>query len=378
MMSFFKRLFLYTPFMLIVGIALGVALVALAAYRAYVGGQASEAYSIYTAAGACFALAAFLERIRYVQAKRPPIMPQQLARMVKRGYRLPVPDTAPAPRQVTLQDLQEVEGYARRMALLPWGQRASVPAEDAHALFDHTVAEVRRVRGNWEAFQESATTFLSLPDPWSRIGGAEITYRLSYLQWRAYAPQGLRFALGQINTVLQEYPLQPDALVMRVKLLAGSPARQWLLLAQESLNLLKYCAPKHPRIPDAEASLRIQQGDNVAALECLDRAIAVAPSEEERFVAYATKAAVLADLGQGDAKRLEQAAQAYDQVLAIDPRDPWTWHNKSVVLQQLGRYQEALECNTRALEIMDFGVAQDMRKAILRHLDEANAQQRQA
>ena len=106
--------------------------------------------------------------------------------------------------------------------------------------------------------------------------------------------------------------------------------------------------------------------------------IAVAPSEEERFVAYATKAAVLADLGQGDAERLEQAAQAYDQVLAIDPRDPWTWHNKSVVLQQLGRYREALECNIRALEIMDFGVAQDVRKAILRHLDEVNAQQRQA
>ena len=68
------------------------------------------------------------------------------------------------------------------------------------------------------------------------------------------------------------------------------------------------------------------------------------------------------DLGQGDVKLLEQAAQAYDQVLAIDPRDPWTWHNKSVVLQQLGRYQEALDCNTRALEIMDFGTAQDMRK----------------
>jgi hypothetical protein len=99
-MSVFKRLFLYTPFVLIVGVALGVALALLAAYRVYAGGQASEAYSIYTAVEACFALAAFLERIRYVQAKRPPIMPQQPARMVKHGYRLPVPDTAPAPRQI--------------------------------------------------------------------------------------------------------------------------------------------------------------------------------------------------------------------------------------------------------------------------------------
>jgi tetratricopeptide (TPR) repeat protein len=313
-----------------------------------------------------------IERARYLQAKRHPIMPQQLARMVKRGYRLPVPDTAPTPRQVTPQDLQEVEGSAQRMALLPWGQQASAPAEEAHALFDRTVAVVRHVRGNWDAFQEPATTFLSLPDPWSRIGGAEIVYRLSYLQWRVIAPQGLRFAFGQINTVLQEYPLQPDALIMRVKILAGSSARQWLL-AQESLDLLKYCAPKYPRLPDAEASLRIQQGANVAALECLERAVTVAPSEEERFVAYATEAAVLADLGQGDGKRLEQAAKAYDQVLVIDPRDTGTWHDKSIVLQQLARYQEALECNTRALQIMDFGVAQDMRKAILRHLDEAKA-----
>jgi tetratricopeptide (TPR) repeat protein len=171
--------------------------------------------------------------------------------------------------------------------------------------------------------------------------------------------------------------LQPDALVMRVKLLAGSPARQWLLLAQETLDLLKYCPPKHRHLPDAEASLRIQQGDFAAALQCLDRAIAVAPSEEEQFVAHATKAAVLAGLGQGDVKRLEQAAQAYGQVLAIDPRDPWTWHNKSVVLQQLGRYEEALECNTRALEIMDFSTAQDMRKYLLYAIEESRAQQQQ-
>ena len=68
--------------MLIVGVTLGTTLVLLAVYRIYSGGQASEAYSLYTAAGACFAFAAFLERARYVQARRPPIMPQQLARMV--------------------------------------------------------------------------------------------------------------------------------------------------------------------------------------------------------------------------------------------------------------------------------------------------------
>jgi hypothetical protein len=60
-------------------------------------------------------------------------------------------------------------------------------------------------------------------------------------------------------------------------------------------------------------------------------------------------------------------------------RSTTSYHDRSRTGAQgahtLGRYQEALDCNTHALEIMDCGTAQDMRKAILRHLDQAQQPQ---
>lgn len=41
------------------------------------------------------------------------------------------------------------------------------------------------------------------------------------------------------------------------------------------------------------------------------------------------------------------------------------WHNQSLMLYNLGRYAEALQCNDRALALMQFGVARDFRQKIL-------------
>jgi tetratricopeptide (TPR) repeat protein len=256
--------------------------------------------------------------------------------------------------------MSSVNFFTTKRRLLLFQQAPQVPETQAQDVFDRTVGLVRRVRGDWDAFQEPINTLLTLPDPWSRIGGAEVVLRLSYLEWQSFAPEGLRFALGQVNTVLREYSLQPDALVIRVKLLAGRPDREWLVLAGETLELLKYYAPQPPRLPDAEASLRLQQGDNTGALECLERTIAHPPDSDEAFAAQATRATVLMNMG-----RFDEALHAYDAVLTADPRDPWTWHNKSLLLIRLNRYQEALECNTRALEIMRFSNAESTRQHIL-------------
>ena len=53
----------------------------------------------------------------------------------------------------------------------------------------------------------------------------------------------------------------------------------------------------------------------------------------------------------------DEALAAYNQINQRYPADPWTWHNKSLLLMSGGRYAEALFCNQRALSIMDFDAA---------------------
>lgn len=60
----------------------------------------------------------------------------------------------------------------------------------------------------------------------------------------------------------------------------------------------------------------------------------------------------------GDAIRL------YRQIVKLNPQDPWAWHNLSFMYINLGRVEEADECNQRALSIMDFGAARQIESSI--------------
>jgi tetratricopeptide (TPR) repeat protein len=88
--------------------------------------------------------------------------------------------------------------------------------------------------------------------------------------------------------------------------------------------------------------------------------IANPPSPEEAFVAEANRASALENL-----KRYDEALDAYSRVLALDPNDAWVWHNKSILLMNLGRLDVALEANTHALSIMNFSNARTIRERIL-------------
>jgi tetratricopeptide (TPR) repeat protein len=46
-----------------------------------------------------------------------------------------------------------------------------------------------------------------------------------------------------------------------------------------------------------------------------------------------------------------EAIKYYDKVLAINPENAEAWHNKGHMLHKLGKYEEAIKCYERALEI---------------------------
>jgi serine/threonine protein kinase/Tfp pilus assembly protein PilF len=52
-----------------------------------------------------------------------------------------------------------------------------------------------------------------------------------------------------------------------------------------------------------------------------------------------------------DPRLLEEALQLYDQALAIEPQNHFTWNNKGVILKKLGRFDEAARACERAIDL---------------------------
>jgi tetratricopeptide (TPR) repeat protein len=300
---------------------------------------------------------------------------ERLQRRVKRGERagkervnelkasgqlLSIPGLPPLPTGLTPEDVTPVEAYADRMAKLPWGDHPQVSVADAPGVFNRTVAQVRSIRGDWSQLAEPIDLFVGLPRPWCYVGAAEIMHRLSYIRGTIFASVGLRQGLRFIARAQYTEPMQPDALVIRTKLLAASSSKNWLELADQTLARLREVAPEHPRLPDAEAALHLRRGEYEAALVCFDRLIANPPSMEEAFAAQANQASALESLN-----RYDEALDAYARALRLNPNDAWVWHNSSILLMKQGKLDEALQANTRALSIMDFSNARMIHERIL-------------
>ena len=52
-----------------------------------------------------------------------------------------------------------------------------------------------------------------------------------------------------------------------------------------------------------------------------------------------------------DAENYNDALSFFDQALSQDPTNPDLWNYKGIALRSLGRYDEALECYNKSLEI---------------------------
>ena len=49
--------------------------------------------------------------------------------------------------------------------------------------------------------------------------------------------------------------------------------------------------------------------------------------------------------------KFEEALGYFDQALLLDQTDPELWNHKGVALRSIGRYDEAIECFNKSLEI---------------------------
>lgn len=330
--------------------------------------SANEALSLLIGGILCLALGSvalvYTVRIssvhRGVHRGAEEIAQQRVKELQATGQLLAIPTLPAKVTGVSDEDARRVEQYARDMAAMSWGEYVRIIGPDVRPIFDRTVAQVRRVTGDWNMLDGPIATFAAMPKPFCYIGAAEIMFRLAFLRNRIWAPVGLRQGLRFLARAQYHEPFQPDLLVIRTKLLAGCAESRWLSLAEQTLAILKRVAPEHPRIPNAEQLICEQRGRIDDAIACIDRTLAHPPSREEEYIALSNKALLLQQI-----KRYDDSLALYGQLASLAPNDPWMWHNQSLMLYNLGRYAEALQCNDRALALMQFGVAQDFRQKIL-------------
>lgn len=288
----------------------------------------------------------------------------RVKQLLSGGKLLPIP---PLPKEpipgVSQEELMQVETTAKQLKEVPWGNHVEFPEAQARAVFESTLAEVNTFTGDWMMLRGPVRVFAGLPRPLCFVGAAEVMLRLSCIQGTTYAPfglrQGLRFAMhAQLHT-----PLQPDALIVQLKLLAACRVPYWQELATKTLGMLQQVAPTHPRLPLTQMFYHCMRGEYEQAVACADRAVRLATGPADAASLLSSKALLLMSLN-----RYDDAVTDFENALLLKADDPWIWHNTSIALAHLGRYHGALECSDRALSIMDFGAARIQREKIVQSL----------
>jgi tetratricopeptide (TPR) repeat protein len=271
--------------------------------------------------------------------------------------------TTAVPKGVNPDAVASVERYIQQVRDIFEKNKPTVNEYEAPALFRKTQQELHGITGRYDLILSGpAMTFASLPKPWRDVGAAEVMYRLSYVRGSLYVPAGLRQGLLYAFHAQFFEPLQPDALLVQLRLQSAYNIPSWREKTAKTMDILNRYAANNPLLPASEMIYRQRIGQYDRALECADLAVNGFLSPTESAAILDTKASILQSL-----KRNDEAVDAFKSALSYFP-NPWTWHNLSILLDKMGRYQEALDANSRALAMMNFGMAQQVRATILSHM----------
>ena len=208
------------------------------------------------------------------------------------GLLLPIPAMPPGPPPATPED-QHVRERILGMARLPWGAYPAVSQSEAYPVFNVTLARVIVAASDKPTLDDALGIFLQLPQPLCFVGAAEVLHSLSRRHDGQFVVAGLHQGLKFVARAQHDDPLQPDALVARVRLLADAGIESWLTLADQTLAILERACPEHPRLPLAAAAIYIRRREYAQALSCLDALIARPPTPPEREVATREKQRLL-------------------------------------------------------------------------------------
>ena len=74
-------------------------------------------------------------------------------------------------------------------------------------------------------------------------------------------------------------------------------------------------------------------------------------NKRQVFISYAVKSWIKRGTAFDDSGNHEEALQAYEKALTLNPDDSDAWYNKGKTLDKLSRHEEALQAYDKALEL---------------------------
>jgi tetratricopeptide (TPR) repeat protein len=124
----------------------------------------------------------------------------------------------------------------------------------------------------------------------------------------------------------------------------------WLCKKRSNLEQDNVTYKKASRREAAEQY--VKHGEDMANANRLDEAIvyfdkALTIDPRNPF-AWGDRALILDKQG-----KMDEALQSFSKSVTIDPKNAITWHNKGLTLLRLGRLQEGVECFDKAIELKE-------------------------
>jgi tetratricopeptide (TPR) repeat protein len=75
-------------------------------------------------------------------------------------------------------------------------------------------------------------------------------------------------------------------------------------------------------------------------------------------------------LDLGTEGKYDEAIQCYDKAIEIDPKHVYAWYNKGLALYYMGKYEEAIKCYDEAIKLApEYTSAKTSKQEALRALD---------
>jgi len=246
-----------------------------------------------------------------------------------------------------------VKARIEELRQITWEQQPITDLAYGQRLYDEGIAIANRAEGDHKKLGAAIHCFVQCPPALAYSGAAEVMRRLSYVGGSDSVPLGIQEAGRYSSLAVESDPNSAEAWIMRACVFCAAPDRLYKKIARYAIEQGRRIAPTHPRLTYPVALYAKIIGDTAGQEVAFLSAIDTLPTPPERLATLKLLASSYTAQGH-----YEKAINTYQRALTEFPEgSAWTWHNYSLALERVGRYQEALESSDRALTFFEFSRA---------------------
>lgn len=226
--------------------------------------------------------------------------------------------------------------------------------EKAAEIFDYAMAIMGMYRGHPDVLIDALRAFVATAcRPYAYAGAAYVLSGAAYLSNQEYDLDGIKAAMGWLERAQEIEPDSSEINLIEAILYLRSQRPED---ARTVLDHVGQSGPHSFCFCMGEFAYWDTKHDITRCRDWSQRAMLLATHDIQRLQ-------VLNKLA-GAYMRAELRPEAiglYEKVVEIDANDAWAWHNMSVMYLDLNQLKKCDQCNKRALKIMEFGAAQNIK-----------------